>query len=102
MYALDARNHGDSPHSDNFSVPLMCEDVKHFMKSQDIERAVFIGHSMGGRTAMKLALMEVNFYFVWNIANIHNLSQIWSQPISMEEGWLSNQVNGFICAVMMQ
>lgn len=58
VYLLDARNHGDSPHTNNFSYNLMCEDVKHFMHSQAIPSAVFVGHSMSGRTVMKLALTE--------------------------------------------
>ncbi|GBN90185.1 hypothetical protein AVEN_36200-1 [Araneus ventricosus] len=52
IYALDARNHGDSPHEDDFDYPLMAEDVKFFMSSQSIPEAVIVGHSMGGRTAM--------------------------------------------------
>ncbi|XP_054713758.1 protein ABHD11-like [Uloborus diversus] len=58
VYALDARNHGDSPHSEQFSYRLMADDVKQFMKSQEISQAVLIGHSMGGRTAMTVALSE--------------------------------------------
>ncbi|XP_035231247.1 protein ABHD11-like isoform X2 [Stegodyphus dumicola] len=58
VYALDARNHGDSPHSYEFNYELMSADVKHFMNSQAISSAILIGHSMGGRTAMHLALTE--------------------------------------------
>ncbi|GBN16635.1 Protein ABHD11 [Araneus ventricosus] len=59
IYALDARNHGDSPHEDDFDYPLMAEDVKFFMSSQSIPEAVIVGHSMGGRTAMYLTLTNV-------------------------------------------
>ena len=42
VVALDLRNHGQSPHTDETSYPLMAADV--------------IGHSMGGKTAMQFAL----------------------------------------------
>lgn len=58
VYALDTRNHGDSPHTDEFNYPLMAYDVEHFMKSSNISQAVVMGHSMGGRTAMYLALCK--------------------------------------------
>ncbi|GIX81024.1 hypothetical protein CDAR_26101 [Caerostris darwini] len=60
VYALDARNHGDSPHEEEFDYPLMAEDVKYFMSLQSIPEAVIIGHSMGGRTAMHMALTNAN------------------------------------------
>lgn len=58
VYTLDARNHGDSPHSSAFSYNLMSEDVKQLMVKESISKAILIGHSMGGRTAMNLALNE--------------------------------------------
>lgn len=51
----DARNHGHSPHSDIFSYEAMAEDVLELMDSNSLETAVIIGHSMGGKTAMKFA-----------------------------------------------
>ena len=56
VFCLDLRNHGDSPHVDDMSYPLMADDVRAFMDSHAIESAVIIGHSMGGKTAMRLAL----------------------------------------------
>ena len=56
VYALDQRNHGQSPHSADMNFPLMAEDLNEFLVSQGIPRAVVIGHSMGGKTAMQFAL----------------------------------------------
>uniref|UniRef100_A0A2M4CI18 sn-1-specific diacylglycerol lipase ABHD11 n=1 Tax=Anopheles darlingi TaxID=43151 RepID=A0A2M4CI18_ANODA len=56
IYAIDARNHGDSPHSDQHSYEHMVEDMVALYKSIGIERASIIGHSMGGRAMMLLAL----------------------------------------------
>ncbi len=55
-YTLDARNHGRSPHTDAFSYAHMAADVVAFMDDQAMETADILGHSMGGKTAMTLAL----------------------------------------------
>ena len=56
VYALDLRNHGDSPWAEDMSYGDMAEDVRAFMDRQGIERAAVVGHSMGGKTAMAFAL----------------------------------------------
>ncbi len=56
VYALDQRNHGKSPHSDVFSFDVMAADVRDFMEQHRIASAFLLGHSMGGKTAMQLAL----------------------------------------------
>lgn len=56
VYALDARNHGGSPHTPEMDYPAMSADVLAFMDQHGLERAHILGHSMGGKTAMQLAL----------------------------------------------
>jgi pimeloyl-ACP methyl ester carboxylesterase len=56
VFALDQRNHGQSPHSAEMNYPLMAADVAKFMAARGLETAMVIGHSMGGKTAMQLAL----------------------------------------------
>jgi pimeloyl-ACP methyl ester carboxylesterase len=56
VFTLDARNHGRSPHSNEFSYRIMSEDVRNFMDVFKLPSAVILGHSMGGKTAMKFAL----------------------------------------------
>ncbi len=57
MITFDARNHGDSPQSEAHNYDLMAQDVIQLTtKTLKISRFSFMGHSMGGRTAMVLAL----------------------------------------------
>lgn len=56
VFAVDQRNHGASPHSDQSSYPLMAEDLRAFMQEQNLTSAHLLGHSMGGKTAMQFAL----------------------------------------------
>ena len=55
--ALDMRNHGASPHDDSMNYPVMANDVLEFMDDHKISAAHILGHSMGGKVAMQLALM---------------------------------------------
>jgi len=61
---VDARNHGDSPHTLEQSYQLMAEDVKFLMEDLGVEKASLIGHSMGGRTMMYLAVIYVRFVLI--------------------------------------
>lgn len=56
--SLDARNHGASPHATDMRYETMAADVAETMAALGIDRAVVIGHSMGGKTAMMLALTQ--------------------------------------------
>lgn len=57
VIALDARNHGASPHATGMRYATMASDVQETMDALGIARAAVIGHSMGGKTAMTLAVM---------------------------------------------
>lgn len=73
VYSIDLRNHGSSPHSDEMSYPSMADDVDEFMADQGIKSAHILGHSMGGKTAMQVALsypMRVNKLVVGDIAPV--------------------------------
>lgn len=56
VFALDQRNHGRSPHSDDFNYQTMGEDVHEFMERHDLASAYVLGHSMGGKVAMQFVL----------------------------------------------
>jgi pimeloyl-ACP methyl ester carboxylesterase len=56
VITLDARNHGESGHDAAMTYEIMAGDVAETMASLGVEAATIIGHSMGGKTAMMLAL----------------------------------------------
>jgi len=53
---VDLRNHGKSPHSDEFNYKVMVEDVIELMNEEGLEDTDILGHSMGGKVAMHLAV----------------------------------------------
>jgi esterase len=53
---IDLRNHGRSGHSDALSYPLMAADLIETMDALGLDTAAVLGHSMGGKAAMQLAL----------------------------------------------
>ena len=58
VFALDLRNHGDSPWIDGMAYPDMAEDVASFIRHHRLGPCPVIGHSMGGKVAMLLALQH--------------------------------------------
>jgi esterase len=56
VYAVDQRNHGRSPHTDEHTISLMADDLRDFMEEHELKDAVILGHSMGGKVAMQFAL----------------------------------------------
>ncbi len=54
----DLRNHGASPWARPMDYPAMAEDVAAFMTAQNVAAAAIVGHSMGGKAAMALALAQ--------------------------------------------
>ena len=58
VVTVDLRNHGDSPWAQTMSYREMAEDVAGFLTREGFEGATLLGHSMGGKTAMVLALEQ--------------------------------------------
>lgn len=56
VFIVDLRNHGRSPHMPEHNYRVMADDIQTFMSDNWIYGSHVIGHSMGGKVAMRLAL----------------------------------------------
>ena len=56
VIALDLRNHGGSPHDADTSYAAMAADVAETLAAMEALPCRLLGHSMGGKVAMRLAL----------------------------------------------
>ncbi|KAJ3062072.1 hypothetical protein HDU98_002028 [Podochytrium sp. JEL0797] len=73
IITVDLRNHGDSPHTALHNYPSMSTDVFRLCDTLGIHKFTILGHSMGGKTAMHMALSEP--------ARIENLISVDMAPI---------------------
>jgi esterase len=55
VLALDLRNHGRSPHAPEMTFAAMADDVLGWLDARGPDRVALLGHSLGGKLAMRLA-----------------------------------------------
>jgi esterase len=70
VIALDLRNHGDSPHAAEMGYPVLAGDVLETLRARQALPARVVGHSMGGKVAMALALAEPDAVAALVVADI--------------------------------
>lgn len=58
VFLVDLRNHGQSPHAEEFGYDEMAADVRQFLTELRLEAAHVLGHSMGGKVAMRFAQLH--------------------------------------------
>ncbi len=58
VYSLDLPGHGRSAWLTQPSLPAMADKVWHWMDEAGVSQAHFVGHSLGGKIAMELALQN--------------------------------------------
>lgn len=56
VFIIDQRNHGKTPHSNEFDYSILTQDLYHFMEDHHIYSSHLLGHSMGGKVVMQFAL----------------------------------------------
>ncbi len=56
LYLVDQRNHGDSPHSNEWNYGVMVEDLRELLDAEGLDSVFLMGHSMGGKTVMNFAV----------------------------------------------
>lgn len=71
--SIDVRNHGNSFHKQNMDYQVLAQDVISLLDKLSIKRCHVLGHSMGGKIAMKVALSfpeRVNKLIIADIAPV--------------------------------
>jgi len=107
VISVDLRNHGDSPHQPEMSLLSMAQDIVELMDHLSIASAYFVGHSLGGKVAMQLAMSDdgrVKGLVVVDIApvkyqdnntniinNLYDLSKVDIKDRKMADSFLSEQ-----------
>ncbi len=56
VFAVDQRNHGQSPRAEEQDYIHMAADLRQFLIDQQLDQPIFLGHSMGGKTVMQYAM----------------------------------------------
>ncbi len=57
VYVPDLRNHGRSFHSPQFDYDAMAGDIQNLMDALALDRAMLLGHSMGGKVALRVTAL---------------------------------------------
>ncbi|EGA69322.1 putative esterase/lipase YbfF [Vibrio sinaloensis DSM 21326] len=93
VVSLDLRNHGQSFQSEHHDYELMARDVVELLESLAIEDYILIGHSMGGKVAMKVAQADQ--------AKVKKLIVLDMAPVKYTQNRHDNVFNG-LKAVLAQ
>ena len=70
VYTVDQRNHGLSPHSEDWNYKVMSEDILELINDNQLKNVILLGHSMGGKTAMQFAINHPDYLNKLIVADI--------------------------------
>lgn len=87
VISIDLRNHGKSPHHPSHTYPDMANDIVQLLDKLVIKQACLLGHSMGGKVAMQLAITypeRVSSLIVADISPVSYKSLFSHSPQSVE------------------
>jgi len=93
VVSIDLRNHGLSLHSDEHNYAAMAQDVLELVQHLGLAQYTIVGHSMGGKVAMKLADIDRD--------NIAKLLVLDMAPVKYTQSRHDNVFDG-LKAVMAQ
>jgi esterase len=87
VFTVDLRNHGSSPWADSMGYEEMAADVQGLIEREHLGPVTVVGHSMGGKVAMALALVQpelVSRLVVVDIAPVHYADRLSSFALAMQ------------------
>lgn len=58
IHLIDLRNHGQSFHDDDMSLPAMVNDLEAYIQHHGLQEVDILGHSLGGKVAMQYAITK--------------------------------------------
>lgn len=70
IFIPDQRNHGQSPHDPTLNYFALCSDLQEFIEEHNIKNPIILGHSMGGKVAMRFALENPDLMKALIVADI--------------------------------
>jgi len=70
VFTVDLRNHGESFHADEMNYSVMAADVAQLLYRLELSDCCILGHSMGGKVAMMLALQNPDLVTRMVVADI--------------------------------
>ncbi|WP_439256734.1 alpha/beta fold hydrolase [Lonepinella sp. BR2271] len=85
---LDLRNHGQSFHSDEMNYDLMAQDVIAVLNHLQLNHVILVGHSMGGKTAMRVAHLRPDL--------LDKLIVIDIAPVRYQHNWHNDVFMGLL------
>ncbi|WP_153447458.1 alpha/beta fold hydrolase [Vibrio algicola] len=88
---VDLRNHGRSFHCDSMNYEAMAKDLIQLLNHLNVDSLAVVGHSMGGKAAMKLASMIPD--------NIHHLAVLDMAPVAYQQRRHDNVLAGLQAVV---
>lgn len=82
VFSVDLRNHGRSPWDPAMTYEAMAADVAEFIRTEVPAPATVVGHSMGGKAALTLALSQPDLVARLVIADIAPVTYpTWQLPV---------------------
>jgi len=92
VYAVDLRNHGTSPHNPKMDYTTMANDMLHFFVEHKLRNVCLLGHSMGGKVAMSVALSPK--------LPENTLDRLISVDMTPATGSIGDEITGYIEAML--
>ncbi|MBN24049.1 MAG: alpha/beta hydrolase [Alteromonadaceae bacterium] len=70
IVSIDLPDHGKSQHSEQFSFPAYAQSVIHLLSTLEITKIHLVGHSLGGKIAMQMALSQPDLITTLTVLDI--------------------------------